>query len=86
MTSAYLDSDSDSELVLVSDASDTDLPVCSIRSPAKLPRLAMPTEGSSSSEPRLLVPITKLSQSLSRVSLIIVYNVNSYETGYYCST
>ena len=41
MTSAYLASDSDSELL--SDGSDTELPVCgSVRSPAKLHR---PAEG-----------------------------------------
>lgn len=36
MTSAYLDSDSDSELRLESDGSDTELPVCTIRSPSRL--------------------------------------------------
>ena len=38
MTSAYLESDSDSEPAQVSDSSDVDLPECVIRSPNKLPK------------------------------------------------
>lgn len=46
-TSAYLDSDSDSELDKLSDISDVDLPA-SVLSPSKVPRLSETRDVSSS--------------------------------------